>query len=129
MSSMDERYHRRWYLICPELPFSLFGNLLITLLFIVFIPVILAIGPQCYIIYSFYHKIFRKFVDYRYCATECSIKQVLCWLFIILFVLPIIIACSYVPSLLFAPVAIVPLYYYSIAHFIRLLVVICRTKL
>ena len=42
--------HSTWYKICPELPFSLCANLIITFLFILFLPLIITLGPLLWII-------------------------------------------------------------------------------
>ena len=118
--------HQRWYRICPSLPFSLCGNLLFTLLFIIFLPAVMVIGPALVIIYYTgwnwpYWYLRRKSL---HCCGNLAFH-----LFCFLIVMPICLAVGMVVALIVGAFALVPLYYYSIHFFVRLSIAGCRTKL
>ena len=116
--------HQTWYRICPELPFSLCGNLLVTFLFIIFLPAIIVIGPALAIIY--FVGCYWPYWALKYSNCCCRIA---CWLFCFFIVMPICLALGMAAALIADAFALIPLYYYSIHFFVRLSIAGCRTKL
>ena len=122
--------HSTWYKICPELPFSLCANLIITFLFIVFLPLVITLGPLLWIIgaTAFYlpYEIFRGGCHGSIClGIVKTIGALLC----VLVVMPIAVALGMTAVAIADAFAILPLYYYSISYFVRLSIAACRTKL
>ena len=118
--------HQKWYRICPELPFSLCGNLLFTFLFIIFLPAVIVIGPALVIIY--YTGCYWPYRFQRYSSWGCCRKTAF-YLFCFLIVMPICLVAGMVVALIVDAFALVPLYYYSIHFFVNLSIAGCRTKL
>lgn len=108
--------------MCPGLPFSFCSNVLITLLFTFFLPLIVVLTPLVLMTFYAYESL-RKF---RNCYFMPFVLRVLCWLLLILVLIPLAVGVGYP---LFVGFSIVPLYYYSVAHLVRLLIVGFRTKL
>jgi len=124
MGSLDN--HQRWYMLCPELPFSLCGNLLVTFLFIVFLPAIIVIGPAIAII--FYTGIYYPYRALKYGGGNRCCRFTL-FLLCFLILMPICLALGMLAVLVANVFALIPLYYYSIHFFVRLSIAGCRTKL
>ena len=114
-----------WYRFCPELPFSFCGNLMITLLFILFLPLLAVVFPFISVTAIVFCEMTKNCLwKIRNCF--CKVLVVMFMVFIyypIALVLGVAIYCLWIPFLL--PV----LYFYSISFFVRLCVMACRTKI
>lgn len=122
--------HQKWYLLCPGLPFSLCSNLIVTFLFIVFLPVIITVGPLLATIIGV--GCVSPYELTRYGSMGCKENycvRVLIHLLFFFILMPLAVALVAIVMAIVDVIAIIPLYYYSIAHFVRLCVVSCRSKL
>ena len=118
--------HNKWYRVCPNLPFSYCVNLIINLLFIIFLPVILILGSLgvilCWTLCIIpFHWSIRK------PGGKC--RFVVCWLICILILTPLAIAIGMPIAAILSAIAILPLYFLSIAFFVHLCIIGCKTKL
>ena len=115
--------HKKCYRICPKLPYSYCTNLIITVLWILFLPVIMILVPFVGILgCSLYLVPFLHFERSR-----CW-EQVLIWLICFLVLMPIMMAFGMLIAVIIGVIAILPLYFYSISFFVRLCVIGCRNK-
>ena len=79
---------------CPNLPFNIWLNLLITLAFVIFIPVVFALGPTCAAIYWLFA---TNYLMTKACRRKCEFEKrscafVLVYLLLLLFVsIPLIL--------------------------------------
>ena len=116
--------HNTWYKLCPNLPFSLCVNLIVTFLFIILLPAVITVGPL--LVICAYSCIVWPYEITRRCSLTCKI---LVWLIFLLILFPLAVALGMTAVVIADAFAIVPLYYYSISFFIRLSITGCRTKL
>ena len=120
--------HQTWYRICPKLPYTYCGNLLLTFLFIIFLPAVLVIGPAIAIMfYTGFYLPFILLYDEDKERSRCTKLSV--YLPCMLILTPICLAVGMGPALIVGALALVPLYYYSIHFFVRLSIAGCRAKL
>ena len=124
MRKLDD--HNKWYLICPELTFSYCINLILTLLFIIFLPVILLVVPLIGILVS--TLIFLPFDCPLWSDVSCCCKAVI-WLLCLILVMPIAVAIGMAITVVVAAIAIIPLYFLSLSFLVRLIYIGCKTKL
>ena len=124
MNSIDGDNHNKWYRVCPGLPFSYCLNLLVTLIFVIFLPAILVLGPLIAILLCT-TVVLPSFLTRNLGCIGITIVYVLC----ILLLMPLSLAIGMAVALIVDVVVIVPLYLLSISFLIRLIVVGCQTKL
>jgi len=101
--------------------------MILTFLFIIFLPVAIILGPFLYIlIYSAI--IWPAELTGR--GRSCSfLSKIMVWLVFIFIVAPLVVALGMTGVVIADAFAILPLYYYSISFLIRLSIAGCRTKL
>ena len=116
---------RKWYKLCPSLGFSMKINILITVLFILFLPLVITLGPFFYIIW-FCAISLPEATDLhgsRNCVENC-----ICYSLSILLVIPIALAVG-MPIVAICDVfLIIPLYILSFSFLVRILITMCKAK-
>ena len=127
MGPYETGKHKTWYKFCPELPFSFCLNLIITILFVIFLPVLMIIVPLAITIHHVsYFEPVRK-IRTRRPSTMCF--KVLTWLLHLLILTPLAIVACLIASALVGAILLLPGYFYSIGLLGRMIVGGCRTKL
>ena len=116
--------HRKWYRLCPEIPYSYCTNMLMTILFFIFLPVIVFVCP-----------ILAAIVNVG-CLLPCALNRrngkcckIVTHLIFFLLLMPLAVALAAVAAALVGAVVIIPLYYYTLLHLFRLIYIGCRFKL
>ena len=123
MEDVDQE-HNKCYRICPELPYSYCMNFMITLLFIIFLPVLLLLVPLIYILVG----TLIIFPIWAMNLARSCIVKVIVWILCFLVLMPICLAIGMSIAGVVAVIAILPCYFYSFSFLIRLCVIGCRTK-
>ena len=126
MRKLDDE-HQRWYQKCPNLPFSYCANLIITLLFIIFLPAVLLIVPLIAILW-FTIILTPKYVHRVSGGTGCCGKVAI-RLACILILMPLALVFGMAIVAILAAIAIIPLYLLSISFLVRLIYIGCKTKI
>lgn len=125
MRKLDDE-HQRWYQKCPNLPFSYCANLIITLLFIIFLPAVLLIVPLIAILW-FTIFVIPKYNSVWYSTGCCG--KVAIRLACILILMPLALVFGMAIAAILAAIAIIPLYLLSISFLVRLIYIGCKTKI
>ena len=124
MRSLKDKKHDTWYRLCPKLSSSYCCNILTTLIFFIFLPVFLLLGPLLAItIHIGFYKPRRNTKQMKCC------KRVLIFFMHIVVLLPICLVIGLIAAIVISVIAILPLYYYTFVHFCRLIYIGCRYKL
>ena len=126
MQDYSKKEHQKCYRVCPELPFSYCVNLIINLLFIIFLPVILILGSLAAILSVTLYVIPIDILRVKR-ANKC--KKVGCYLLCIFILTPLAIAIGMPIAAILSAIAILPMYFLSISFFIHLCIIGCKTKL
>ena len=100
--------------------------MLLSFLFFVFLPVTVFIGPLLYTIWYLGYK--RPERKARYGSYSCC-RRVLTHLLYLLIIMPLGTAFAAVLTFFVGAILILPLYYYSIAHLVRMIYIGCVYKL
>ena len=125
MGPYNDLEHNKWYKLCPRLPYSFCINLIITFLFIIFLPVVITVGPLLAIIHRSTVWLPHKITQYW----NFLFGKILIYALCILILTPVAIVLGMAVVAIIDAFVILPCYYYSISFFIRLSIVGCRTKI
>ena len=123
MSSLDE--HRKWYKTCPGIQFSQKLNILLTVLFILFLPAVLVVAL---LVYCFYIPVIMvPQMSNLHGARQGFLPNCLVYSYCILCGLPISLAFGVPIGLFLIAIAILPLYILSTIFLVRICIVACKT--
>ena len=114
--------------MCPNLPFSYCANLIITLLFIIFLPAVLLIGLLIAILRLTIFEIPKHLILHGCLGSGCCAKLAI-GLAYILILMPLAIVFGMAIAAILAAIAIIPLYFLSISFLVRLIYIGCKTKI
>ena len=123
------KHNTKFYNMCPNLPFSFCANISITLLFILFMPAILAISLIVLFFTILYFMMWHypKQAD-RYGKKTCY-KKVLSFSLFIIILMPLALAGGMIVATILGALALIPIYFLSIVFLVRLCVMGCKTKI
>ena len=113
--------HSKCHKLCPELPFSMVSNILLSSLFLLHLPFILVAGPLLYIIYSaIFSGVPSIYRHYRMKMSCCPAIFLTCFLTVI-GVVPLSLVGGSIASCLITLLGIFPLFFWTISYILRLL--------
>ena len=113
--------------MCPNLPFSYCANLIITLLFIIFLPAVLLIGLLIAILRLTIFEIPKHLILHGCLGSGCCAKDSIALAYILM--MPLAIVFGMAIAAILAAIAIIPLYFLSISFLVRLIYIGCKTKI
>ena len=115
--------HFRWYFVCPGLDFSICKNILATVVFLIFLPLIVTIGPLILTISSAF--ILPEMFNIH---GECGNTIYFCYALSLICYLPLALAITAILVALVVPIAIILLYILTIIYLVHLIKLSRKTK-
>ena len=120
-------HNAKWnYYICPKMPYSFCGNILVTITFMVFMPAIFLLFPFCRIVY--WVMCYAPKYLTRMFVHSCW-KQLLIWLLFIFILTPLAIAVGMTVAVGVGALALIPCYLLTLGYLVRACIMACKTKI
>ena len=115
--------HEAWYKICPQLPYSKCGNIMITIVTIILMPLILLIVPIVYafmIGFYFVPIYFNRGMRKRKRVKNACCRWTIAYALSILIILRLSIAVAVISSVLLVVLGILPAWFLCLSYIWRL---------